>query len=476
MRKVFFRADGHAKMGLGHVIRSLALVEMLKEVYECHFLIRNPLPTLKQQISEVCEHIIVLPETNDNLQEAIVIAQTYLTGNEIVVLDGYHFVTDYQQTIKATGCKLVCIDDIHAYHFIADVVINHAGGLSIQDYSSADYTQFFLGLKYALLRKPFRDTAQNRVYPNREENALFICLGGADPNNDTLKVLKNIEQLQSIKKCYLVLGGAYQHRATLKTFLTTSQLEIELLSNLSAEEMVHYMKKCGQAITSPSTISYEYSSVGGVLYLKTIADNQVDIHHFFMTEGLAFDISQIRQTNTLEKKNILTLQQEKFDGKQQKRFKSLFKFLELEIRRATRQDMLMYLDWANEAATRAQSFNSSVILLENHQKWFYRKIEDDKCVMYVVLLENQPIGQIRFDCSEVATISYSLDKNYRGQGLGIGLLRKGVAQYRVEFGSERKIIGFVKKSNLPSVKAFQAIGFEEEEAKEYEDSYKYTLS
>ena len=56
--KIVFRADGHAKMGLGHVIRSLALADMLKEDFDCHFMIRNPLPALRVQIMEVCQHLI----------------------------------------------------------------------------------------------------------------------------------------------------------------------------------------------------------------------------------------------------------------------------------------------------------------------------------------------------------------------------------------------------------------------------------
>src|SRR4030095_2375161 len=82
-----------------------------------------------------------------------------LKGDEIVVLDGYNFKTTYQQQIKSKGCKLVCIDDIHAYHFVADVVINHAPGIDAKQYSCEAYTQLYLGTKYVLLKKIFLDEA-----------------------------------------------------------------------------------------------------------------------------------------------------------------------------------------------------------------------------------------------------------------------------------------------------------------------------
>ena len=43
---------------------------------------------------------------------------------KIVVLDGYHFDTNYQTKIKQKGCKLVCIDDLHDKHFVADIIIH----------------------------------------------------------------------------------------------------------------------------------------------------------------------------------------------------------------------------------------------------------------------------------------------------------------------------------------------------------------
>lgn len=50
MRKLFFRADAGIKIGWGHFIRTLALADMLKDVFECTFFTQEP--TL-YQINEV---------------------------------------------------------------------------------------------------------------------------------------------------------------------------------------------------------------------------------------------------------------------------------------------------------------------------------------------------------------------------------------------------------------------------------------
>jgi len=324
--KVIFRADGNSQMGLGHVIRSLALADMLRADFECHFMIRNPLPTLKEQILAVCASIIELPETEAHESESQAIAANYLDGSEIVVLDGYHFRTAYQQILKKKGCKLVCIDDIHAYHFVADVVINHAGGVEASDYSAEPGTRFCLGLDYALLRRPFLQAAKQRDFAEGRD-AIFICLGGADPKNDTLKVLQKCEQLPEVPTCYVILGGAYPHRAALERFLEKSSLIVELLSNLNAEEMVRYMQRCSRAITSPSTIAYEYLSVGGELYLHQIADNQVDIFTYFTVEGLAFDFGDFPVQNARLIKTLLQTQGQKMTGQSDKSLLAVFKTL-----------------------------------------------------------------------------------------------------------------------------------------------------
>lgn len=322
---VYFRADGHAKMGLGHVFRSLALAEMLRDHFSCHFMIREPLPSLHTQILEICETITELPATKDHDQEAQYLCDTMLRGNEIVVLDGYHFRTDYQKTIRKKGCTVVCIDDIHAYHFVVDVIINHATGIMESDYDAESYTRFYLGLKYALLRKPFREAARNRDFKDREA-AILICMGGADPHNDTLEVLKKCATLDESFKYYVVTGPAYQYEEKLRHFIESINLEIKWLFDISAEEMLYYMRKCPVAILPPSTVAYEYLSVGGVLYLRVTADNQLRINDSFIAEELAFSFDDFDNDIMKEKHlpQLLSRQAQFFDGRQQQRFINIF--------------------------------------------------------------------------------------------------------------------------------------------------------
>ncbi|MFT5648133.1 MAG: UDP-2,4-diacetamido-2,4,6-trideoxy-beta-L-altropyranose hydrolase, partial [Aureispira sp.] len=58
--RIYFRVDGDNKIGLGHIYRSLGLVEMLKDSFECFFIIRNPLKSLEEKIQKNAS-LIALP-------------------------------------------------------------------------------------------------------------------------------------------------------------------------------------------------------------------------------------------------------------------------------------------------------------------------------------------------------------------------------------------------------------------------------
>lgn len=324
-RHIFFRADGGSKTGLGHVIRSIALAEMLSPYFTTSFIISDPLPALKEQILAICDEIIVLSKELSYYEQAQFITDTYLKTKDIIVLDGYNFDTKYQAIVKASGCKVVSIDDIHHCHYLSDVIVNHAAGARQDQYSAESYTQFYLGIPYALLRKPFREIAKRKNPFKGNKGNVFVCLGGADPKNDTINILKKCQRVPGISNCYIVIGAGYKHHSELNDFIVKSLFPITLLSNISADDMVKYMSMCPIAVTSPSSISYEYLSVGGALYLHVIADNQLELYDYYISNGLAYDVKDLSTLDTDQR--MLEKQRKLFDGNQEQRLLSIFQNL-----------------------------------------------------------------------------------------------------------------------------------------------------
>lgn len=290
MASIIFRADGNSEIGLGHLIRSSALAEMLKENYNCVLATRCRLEPLLNEMRSTFAKVISLPEVNypEEAKDFHGISAT----NNLIVLDGYHFDDVYQSELFQQGYDIFSIDDIHAFPFYSKAIINHSGGFTPLRYRSLPSTQFYLGPSYALLRKPFLDAAKNRRNEITDSNC-FICFGGADPGNQTMEVLRDTDIRRHFKKIHVVIGSAYQYKAEMEAFIKDKS-EIIIHHAVSPSNMVAIMKECSYAICSPSTIIYEYLSVGGIVFLQQIADNQKDVISYFVNEGMAFPLNQLR--------------------------------------------------------------------------------------------------------------------------------------------------------------------------------------
>ena len=125
------------------------------------------------------------------------------------------------------------------------------------------------------------------------------------------------------------------------------------------------------------------------------------------------------------------------------------------LRSVTAADAKLLFEWTNEAETRKNSFSSEPVLWENHVQWLYKKLADKNCLFFIMVLDGNPVGTIRLDVDEeskTGTISYSIDKQFRGIGLG-GRILALVEEKAKEVGLH-SLVGGVKPVNKASGKCF----------------------
>ncbi len=335
--KVYFRADGSAQIGLGHVMRCIALAEILSTDFSCHFIIQKPLSTIKKRILEVCIEIIELEISTNYFQEAQYITQV-VQKKDIIVLDGYNYGTAYQNELKKHSIKIVSIDDTFKCHFVADAVINHAPGLIPSTYSAESTTRFCLGFAYSLLRRPFLEAATKDRTIGKIENA-FICLGGSDFNNITIKILQDLKENNSkLYKVHIVLGGANLYKEKVKQFSETiTSMKIFLYENLSPVEMVEVMKKADIGIVSASSILYEVAAVKMPVISGFYVENQLNVYKGFKELGLIYGVGDLNEftgysdlINRIDNKGIAVMlkkQKKHINGSSNDNLKALFQSL-----------------------------------------------------------------------------------------------------------------------------------------------------
>ena len=199
MNKLVFRADGNAQIGMGHVMRCLALADMLKDDFRMRFALVDPTPAVCSLIENSGLSIINLPASS---QQADFLAQ--IEPDEIAVLDGYAFDQTFQQSVRSRARKLVFIDDM-------------VRGIRWQMWSStmrvayrsrimrrSDTHSYTWGRIMPCFGLSF---SASRIWPTPANGPIFVSLGGADPQNTSAHGVGS----HSSRRSYL--AGPHRFRA-----------------------------------------------------------------------------------------------------------------------------------------------------------------------------------------------------------------------------------------------------------------------
>jgi UDP-2,4-diacetamido-2,4,6-trideoxy-beta-L-altropyranose hydrolase len=283
-RTILFRADGGPSIGMGHFTRTLALAEMLNEHFHCIFATCQPTEYQIAEIEKICHDRIDLPEDDSHFDRFF----EHLKGDEIVVLDNYYFTTEYQKAIKAKGCKLVCIDDMHDKHYVADIVINHAIGIDSSVYSIEPYTKLLLGFKYALVRKEFFKEIKTNI---DKEFSCLIIMGGADPFRVTNHLVEVLAKINLPKPIAVVAPNK------------TNNENAVWYNNLTALEISKLMEKADFGIFPASTVAIEACAKRLPFICGYFVDNQKDIYHGIEKNNIAVcvgDLNKFQETQLSE--------------------------------------------------------------------------------------------------------------------------------------------------------------------------------
>lgn len=467
MQKIYFRADASVSIGYGHFIRTLALADMLKDNFECTFFTCHPTSYQMSEMEKVCPFVTLQEETHyDDFL-------SHLKGDEIVVLDNYFFTTIYQRAIKQKGCRLVCIDDMHDKHYVADVVINH-GQTNPEIFDVEPYTKLCLGFDWALLRKPFLEAAKNKRNSSDRIEKVAICFGGSDIHDITGYFVNQILQLTAVSSVTAVVGDAYTPHSVCE-----EDSRLVYRSRLSAQEMSDLFCNSDLVICSASSVCIEALACGAKVVAGWYVDNQVDFYNFLISNNRIIGLGNVEQpTVDLRNVNLLHQTNTHMDGHIQERDVSLFQELELGyyLREARSADVDLLYHWVNDPMVRQNAFNTNQINYESHCNWFARCLHSEDVKIYILVKKEIPVGQVRLNIENgEALIDYSIASNYRGHGLGCVIIEL-ISEKVVSMRNVDYLTAYVKFGNKPSQMVFIKNGFLECEDQLISDGVlKYTL-
>lgn len=136
--------------------------------------------------------------------------------------------------------------------------------------------------------------------------------------------------------------------------------------------------------------------------------------------------------------------------------------MKMYLRRAALEDAEIILTWRNDALTRKHSFSKQLIPLEEHLKWFKEKLSDESCDIYILMADEERVGQIRIENADgIGKINYGIAPIHRKKGYGkkiLALVEEMPAEGEREYHS---FVGMVERENEASRHCFRANGYTE---------------
>jgi UDP-2,4-diacetamido-2,4,6-trideoxy-beta-L-altropyranose hydrolase len=475
---LIIRSDAGTKMGSGHLMRCLALGQAWKDRGgEVQFVTACTNKELLQCLHR--ENFIV--HRLGHLSPAVEdwrFTQHLLTRqpDAWLVLDGYHFGSDYQKQVKRAGYRLMVIDDMNGLpHYYADIVLNQNIYANNLRYSCEPHTTLLLGSKYALLRREFLKWRGWKRTISTVARKVLVTLGGGDPDNVTLKVICALQQveIEGLQATVLV-GSSSLHNQELKSAAESSRVPICLAStNLTMPELMAW---ADVAVAAGGATSWELALLGTPRLALILADNQAFVAERLGASGAAKNLGwhdsvssdQIAQTLTQllqapdMRAEMCRRAQSLVDGDGAERVLMHLRGRALRIRPVEESDCRLLWEWASEPEVRAFSLSPEKIPWESHRKWFMSKMRDANCFIFIgVDAKDEPVGQVRFDVNQdrEAEVDITIGRSRRGHGYGTLLLDMATEQL-LRISPVRAVHAFIRPSNNASARAFEKAAFE----------------
>lgn len=490
---LLIRADAGLEIGTGHVMRCLALAQAWMELGgSATFVMATEVPEIESRLKSEGFSVRSICAAPGSVEDADITVEMAIDMNAcFVVVDGYHFSSEYQKKIKDSAKHLLFLDDYgHAEYYHADLVLNQNIYARDEIYKKRDpATDLLLGSPHVLLRREFWSWQGWRRTNLQVAHRVLVTLGGSDPENVTLKVIDSLRDLHGIELT-VVSGGGNSHLESLEAAIKQSEVPIQLHKN--ATNMPELMARADLAIISGGTTSWEAAFMGLPCLIVIIAENQVQVAEKLGDTGAAVNLGWYHHLSGPSlKRSVLELMtssgarasmsrigQELVDGQGTNRVIKAMLRRTIQVREAEERDCKLLYDWANEAEARAASFSPGYITWETHRAWFEEKLQDPNCLILICAdFRAKSIGSVRFDIvGDEAIISINLDVRSRGKGLASLIIVRTV-DYLFDKRPVSRVNAFVRHNNHRSARAFERSGFSNMGSKNIKgyDAWHYVL-
>lgn len=463
--RVYIINEGGEKIGLGHIMRCVALRQAFEKARIDPIFIVNGDKSLKKYLKskDITLNWIKKPK---NLFDII-------RGADVAIVDSY--LADYgmYETISSMVKIPVYLDDNKRIIYPRGIVINFTGYAERLKYPKSPGIIYCLGKKYTLLRKAFWSKNLKKI--NKNVKKILITFGGSDPDGMTIITLQVLcKEYPGINKIVAV-GEAFAQKGKI---LKMGDKNTRFVLGADADKMKELFMEADLLISSAGQTLFEASAVGVPTIAISIVDNQLANFKDWIGSGF-FGIDYLRDSKNFKiilRDKIKLLEQygkrEKYARKLRSRSDPLGAINVVDLllgylsrwittRPCRKFDCRDLWLWRNDEKVRRRCFSKSAIRYSDHEWWFNNKLNDNKAKIYIAEGERgYRLGQIRFERrKKTAFVNVNINPDFLGRGYGNQIIKHGTWTYLAENPMVKKITAKIEYDNRISKKAFEIAGY-----------------
>ena len=482
-RRAIFRADASAAIGGGHVMRCLTLADGLIAKGWCVGFICT-IETLSF-FPALANRVEVLHAMDWRFLDAASLTQCWPTGCDVLVVDHYDLDSRFETACRGWAAKIVVINDLADRRHDCDLLIDPTLGRRAEDYRDLvpDHALVLPGPDFALLRPEFAARRAEALAGRaniEQANRVLVSLGFTDLGGISARVTRGLLDSGLPLSLDVVIGPNAPSQVALEELASR---DARLTLHVAPAGMAALMVRAHLAIGAGGTTSWERCCLGLPTVIVVLAANQRVVASSLELAGAAVvaeitpgpNVKSIVECASDLIRNPSTLlamsraAASLVDGRGRDRVLQVILSLRLPtepqdrivVRPATTSDSRSVFEWRNDPVSRANSHTGHVLGWDEHDEWFSRSLVDPDRVIFMGVVDDEPIGVVRFDrCgTQEFEISINLAPGRRGRGLGAKLLSSACSAFTI---NEPKacLAAQLKVANLPSRRVFEACGFE----------------
>lgn len=466
--QVLVRADGGARIGAGHLMRTWSLAQALNEVgCEVRFAGTAESRALFGELGGAEESWLDVDDPNSPQ------ALGARAGRcDLLVVDHYGLDHAFETACRPWVASILAIDDAPTRRHDCDLLLDQTWGRSPAAYDGLlpGDCRLLAGSTWALLRPGFF-RARIAAVTDRSSHLqrVFVALGATDASQTLIPCLESLRAAAPALCLDAIISSRAPHLAEIRS--AARRLDVSL--HVDVRDVSNLMARAHVAVIAAGSVTWEACCAGLLPVLLVTADNQRDIAAALGDAGAALRCDDAVAVgplvNTLlDDANrcaaIVSQAASLCDGLGARRVamelvpERTTDTLPVTFRPATMDDAQIFFEWQSAPETRRFARNPQVPAFDEHVAWMAERLKRQDSVFNVVLHGGVAAGVVRLDRigREGLRFEVSIYTAPGRHGLGIG---KAALRLVRRLLPEAEFLAHVLPQNTASCALFQSAGY-----------------